>query len=327
MNVSDLQVRVAARRRGAGHRHLRAGRMSTSARCRPSRPARTSTCTCPAASTRQYSLCNDPREGHRYLIGVLRDPASRGGSQAMHEQVNEGDMLRHQRAEEPLRARARGARAACCWPAASASRRSCAWPSGWRCIAARRSKCTTARARAERTAFRRAHRAPRPSRRACISISTTGPRAQKLRLASPAGRAAAPARICTSAARRASWTRCSDGARRGLARGAAALRVLRAPQLAASEATRASRCKLASSGRVVARAEGPDRRPGAGRSRRRDHATSCEQGVCGTCLTRVLEGEPDHGHVPHARGTGGERSVHAVLFEGEVGAAGVGSVN
>ena len=23
-------------------------------------------------------------------------------------------------------------------------------------------------------------------------------------------------------------------------------------------------------------------------------ATSCEQGVCGTCLTRVLEGIPDH---------------------------------
>jgi vanillate O-demethylase ferredoxin subunit len=22
--------------------------------------------------------------------------------------------------------------------------------------------------------------------------------------------------------------------------------------------------------------------------------TSCEQGICGTCLTRVLEGEPDH---------------------------------
>lgn len=22
--------------------------------------------------------------------------------------------------------------------------------------------------------------------------------------------------------------------------------------------------------------------------------TSCEQGVCGTCLTRVLAGEPDH---------------------------------
>lgn len=23
-------------------------------------------------------------------------------------------------------------------------------------------------------------------------------------------------------------------------------------------------------------------------------ATSCEEGVCGTCLTHVLEGEPDH---------------------------------
>jgi vanillate O-demethylase ferredoxin subunit len=25
-----------------------------------------------------------------------------------------------------------------------------------------------------------------------------------------------------------------------------------------------------------------------------DIPTSCEQGVCGTCLTRVLEGEPEH---------------------------------
>lgn len=25
-----------------------------------------------------------------------------------------------------------------------------------------------------------------------------------------------------------------------------------------------------------------------------DIATSCGQGVCGTCLTRVIEGEPDH---------------------------------
>lgn len=25
-----------------------------------------------------------------------------------------------------------------------------------------------------------------------------------------------------------------------------------------------------------------------------DIASSCEQGVCGTCLTRVLQGEPEH---------------------------------
>ena len=42
---------------------------------------------------RQYSLCNDPRESHRYLIGVLRVPDSRGGSQTMHEEVEEGDLI------------------------------------------------------------------------------------------------------------------------------------------------------------------------------------------------------------------------------------------
>ncbi|MBV9889311.1 MAG: ferredoxin reductase, partial [Rhizobacter sp.] len=42
---------------------------------------------------RQYSLCNDPRETHRYMIGVLRVPESRGGSAAMHEAVQEGDVL------------------------------------------------------------------------------------------------------------------------------------------------------------------------------------------------------------------------------------------
>ncbi len=48
----------------------------------------------PNGLTRQYSLCNDPDESHRYLIGVLRDAASRGGSQAMHEAIHEGDLLR-----------------------------------------------------------------------------------------------------------------------------------------------------------------------------------------------------------------------------------------
>ncbi|MHA5991779.1 PDR/VanB family oxidoreductase [Pseudomonas aeruginosa] len=42
---------------------------------------------------RQYSLCNHPEENHRYLIGVLLDPASRGGSKAMHEQIVVGQTL------------------------------------------------------------------------------------------------------------------------------------------------------------------------------------------------------------------------------------------
>lgn len=38
----------------------------------------------PNGLIRQYSLCNHPDESHRYRIGVLKDPASRGGSMAVH---------------------------------------------------------------------------------------------------------------------------------------------------------------------------------------------------------------------------------------------------
>jgi vanillate O-demethylase ferredoxin subunit len=39
---------------------------------------------------RQYSLCNEPNETHRYVIAVLRDPVSRGGSSAMHDRIDVG---------------------------------------------------------------------------------------------------------------------------------------------------------------------------------------------------------------------------------------------
>lgn len=48
----------------------------------------------PSGIIRQYSLCNPPDESHRYQIGVLKDPASRGGSIAMHQQINEGDRVK-----------------------------------------------------------------------------------------------------------------------------------------------------------------------------------------------------------------------------------------
>lgn len=47
----------------------------------------------PGGLVRQYSLCNHPQERHRYLIGVLKDPASRGGSQAVHQQLPVGTQL------------------------------------------------------------------------------------------------------------------------------------------------------------------------------------------------------------------------------------------
>lgn len=42
---------------------------------------------------RQYSLLNDSAEQHRYVIGVLRDPESRGGSVAVHDDINQGDTI------------------------------------------------------------------------------------------------------------------------------------------------------------------------------------------------------------------------------------------
>ena len=43
--------------------------------------------------TRQYSLCNDPGDTDRYLLGVLLEPNSRGGSAAMHQRFAEGDTI------------------------------------------------------------------------------------------------------------------------------------------------------------------------------------------------------------------------------------------
>lgn len=47
-----------------------------------------------AGLVRQYSLCLAPGEPDRYRIAVLRDPASRGGSSAMHEELAEGAEVR-----------------------------------------------------------------------------------------------------------------------------------------------------------------------------------------------------------------------------------------
>jgi vanillate O-demethylase ferredoxin subunit len=46
------------------------------------------------ALIRQYSLCNAPSESHRYLICVKREPQSRGGSARLHESVAVGDRVR-----------------------------------------------------------------------------------------------------------------------------------------------------------------------------------------------------------------------------------------
>jgi vanillate O-demethylase ferredoxin subunit len=48
----------------------------------------------PAGPIRQYSLCNDAANRGQYHIAVLNDPRSRGGSASMHRDVREGTLLR-----------------------------------------------------------------------------------------------------------------------------------------------------------------------------------------------------------------------------------------
>ncbi|PXW99365.1 vanillate O-demethylase ferredoxin subunit [Sphaerotilus hippei] len=48
----------------------------------------------PGGLVRPYSLCSDPADTHHYRLGVLKDPASRGGSVAVHQHLlSEGTRL------------------------------------------------------------------------------------------------------------------------------------------------------------------------------------------------------------------------------------------
>ena len=48
----------------------------------------------PDGSTRQYSLCGDPRDAFEYRIAVLREDAGRGGSRFVHDSLRQGDAVR-----------------------------------------------------------------------------------------------------------------------------------------------------------------------------------------------------------------------------------------
>ncbi len=47
----------------------------------------------PGGLVRSYSLANDCNERHRYLLGILKDQNSRGGSRCVHEQLRVGTAL------------------------------------------------------------------------------------------------------------------------------------------------------------------------------------------------------------------------------------------
>jgi len=243
----------------------------------------------PNGLTRQYSLCNDPAESHRYVIGVLKSPTSRGGSVAMHDNVHEGDCLSISGPKNHF-------------PLAHETRRSLLLAGGIGitpilCMAQRLAVIGaefdlhySVRSR-ERTAFYQRIVGSTFASRAAFHFDD-GEQAQKLDMQRLLGRPQADTHLYV----------CGPKGFMDAVLGTARANGWPERQLHyeffSGEATRLDtdgsfEVKLASSGKVV-RVEKDKTVVQALADQGVLVSTSCEQGVCGTCLTRVLEGIPDH---------------------------------
>ncbi|WP_157271984.1 PDR/VanB family oxidoreductase [Azohydromonas aeria] len=245
----------------------------------------------PGGLVRQYSLCNDPAESHRYLVAVLRDPASRGGSVTVHDAVKEGDEIRisapknhfalaHEARKSLLLAGGIGVTPILCM-----AERLAVTGADFEMHYATRSR--------ERTAF-----FDRIERSAYADKVTfhfdDGDAAQRLDLAAVLG-TPQPGTHLYVCGPKGFMDAVLDTARQaGWGESQLHWEYFAAGAEAAPRADDGSfEVQLASSGRVIPVA--PDQTvvqalAGAGV----EVLVSCEQGVCGTCLTRVLQGEIDH---------------------------------
>ena len=243
----------------------------------------------PNGLTRQYSLCNDPTESHRYLIGVLRDPTTRGGSATMHDAVKEGDVLRISAPKNHF-------------PLAHEAKRSVLLAGGIGvtpilCMAERLAiagadfemhYCTRSR---ERTAFhgRIAGSAFAPRVRFHFD---DGDAAQKLDIAALLATPQPGVHLYVCGPKGFMDAVLGTARARGWPEAQIHFEFFNAELLPTGDEG-AFDVKLASSGRIVNVPKDKtvvDALAAAGI----DVPTSCQQGVCGTCLTRVLEGIPDH---------------------------------
>ena len=242
----------------------------------------------PGGMTRQYSLCNASHESHRYRIAVLRDPASRGGSEAMHTQVNEGDVITistprnhfvlHPAERTLLLAGGIGVTPLLCM-ADRLARTGAQFTLHY---------CTRS---AERTAFVDEINASPMAPHVHFHFDAGAPE-QKLNLPAVLAQPGPDARlyVCGPAGFIDYVVNTAKGL--GWAQDHIHLEYFGAPAQDTS-GDQGFEVRIASTGKVYPIA--PDvsvvealRKEGI------DILTSCEQGVCGTCLTRVLEGEVDH---------------------------------
>jgi vanillate monooxygenase ferredoxin subunit len=243
----------------------------------------------PNGLTRQYSLCNNPSEGHRYLIGVLKDPASRGGSKAMHELVNEGDVLRISTPKNHF-------------PLAHEAGRSVLLAGGIGvtpilCMAERLAiasedfemhYCTRSR---DRTAFLGHIQASAFASNVQLHFDD-GPPEQKLDLESLVASPQPGVHLYVCGPKGFMDWVLGTARARGWPNNQLHYEFFGA-EVVKSDSDGSFEVQLASSGRIVVVPKDQtviQALAAAGV----EVQFSCEQGVCGTCVTRVLEGEPDH---------------------------------
>ena len=242
----------------------------------------------PGGVTRQYSLCNASHESHRYRIAVLRDPASRGGSVAMHDSVHQGDVItistpRNHFALHPAQRTVLLAGGIGVTPLL--------------CMADRLARtgadfalhyCTRS---AERTAFAAEIAASAMAPRVHFHFDA-GPAEQKLDIAAVLAAPGPDKRLYVCGPAGFIDHVVNSAKALGWAQDHIHLEYFGAPAQDTS-GDQGFDVRIASTGKVYAIA--PDvsvvealRKEGI------DILTSCEQGVCGTCLTRVKAGTPDH---------------------------------
>jgi vanillate O-demethylase ferredoxin subunit len=244
--------------------------------------------TTPSKATRQYSLCNAATEEGSYLIAVLREPAGRGGSASMHDVLNVGDRLT---ISEPKNH----------FPLAHHARCSLLFAGGigitpLLSMAERLSNtggdfamhyCARS---LERMAFHGRISASNYADRVFFHLDDGGAE-QKLQLD----------RLLSNTPSGTHWYVCGpagfmnhvlDSARAaGWPQECLHWEFFANTPVTANAGT--FRIKIASSGQLIEVAVGQTV-IAALNAHGIEVPTSCEQGVCGTCLTRVIEGIPDH---------------------------------
>jgi vanillate O-demethylase ferredoxin subunit len=243
----------------------------------------------PNGITRQYSLCNDPQESHRYLIGVLKDPATRGGSKAMHELVNEGDTLTisaprnhfplaHEAAHSLLLAGGIGVTPILCMAERLA-------------IAGASFEMHYATRSRERTAFY--DRIARSSFASKVQFHfDDGAGEQKLQLAALLATPKAGTHLYVCGPKGFMDAVLATARANGWPEAQIHYEYFGA-EITKSADDGSFQVQLASSGKIVLIPKDETVTQALYKAGV-DILTSCEQGVCGTCITRVLEGEPDH---------------------------------